>query len=242
MNHARASVFVLALSGLFVACSDDDPVIVENGGRLNIAAQATYAPLTGDRSNIQSPSSVELSKFLVNFSEIELEFEDVIDGDRMYTSSNDIELRGPFEVNLLQPSPLTLVNLEVPNGRLNEIEFEFDKSENSGSELYKQSMRIEGTIDNVPFVFWHDFEEEIELEFDGGPNPVIADDQNSIVINFDLTPVFDTSTIDLSIASDGNGDGVIEISPNDPDGNRVLAEAIKTAIKNQIEVYEELHD
>lgn len=25
---------------------------------------------------------------------------------------------------------------------------------------------MEGTIDGAPFVFWHDFEQELELEFD----------------------------------------------------------------------------
>lgn len=44
---------------------------------------------------------VELSWFLVNFEVIELEHDDLIDEDNFYNGDDDIELKDPFEVNLL---------------------------------------------------------------------------------------------------------------------------------------------
>ena len=62
-----------------------------------------------------------------------------------------------------------------------------------------------------------------------------------MLINFDLSAVLGaTGTVDLSMATDNDGDGVIVISPQDEDGNNALAEALKEAIKAQIELMDDL--
>ncbi|WP_310994210.1 hypothetical protein [Aequorivita marina] len=243
LKNFKAPLLAIAVAGVFTACSSDDDNTqdLENGkGQLGIFAAASYSP-TADKNNLAGNSVIELSKFAVNIDEIELEYDDIIDEDSFYNSDDDIELKGPFELNLLTAEPVEIVTVELPNGRLEEIEFEFDKNELSESDLYNQSIRMEGTLDGVPFVFWHDFEEELELEFDEDDSPQgqIYNDQNGIVINFDLTAILDpTSGVDLSTAVDRNGDGLIEISPNDTDGNQDLAEAMKETIKNQIDLFD----
>ncbi|QAA81716.1 hypothetical protein EI546_08255 [Aequorivita sp. H23M31] len=247
IKNLKLSLILIGISGAFVACSKDDDKLEEtpNYGRMSINAKASYSPEAGKNGAQRSSSDIELSRFLVNFKEIELEYDDIIDdGDNIYNGEDEIELKGPFEVDLLSPVPIPLVEFRVPNGRLEEIEFEFDKSSNPDSEIYNQSMRMDGTINGTPFVFWHDFEDEIELEFDDdNNNSVINGDLNHILINFDLNAVFDPETgVDLSLAADGNGNGIIEIGPRDEDGNNALAEAIKRAIKNQIELLEDHYD
>lgn len=245
MKNFKAPLLAMVAAGAFTACSSDDdngPEFENNMGRLGIYASASYLP-TGDKTNLND-RAIQLSKFLVNIDEIELEYDDVIDDDTFYNSEDDIELKGPFELNLLVPQPTEIVVVDLPNGTLEEIEFGFDKNDNPDSELFKQSIRMEGTIDGANFVFWHDFEEDLELEFDEDSSQgVISNDENRVVINFDLTDVLDPIRgVDISTAIDGNGDGIIEISPSDNDGNRALAALLKEKIKNQIEVLEELYD
>ena len=68
----------------------------------------------------------------------------------------------------------------------------------------------------------------------------ISSTPESIVIDFDLSLVFDSTVgVNLSQASDGNADGTIEISPSDPDGNNDLAQSIRNAIKAQIDLLED---
>ena len=105
--------------------------------------------------------SVDLNSFIVNFKEIELELQDNdLDDDDMdnnsdangfYDSDDDIELEGPFEIDLLAANSVQLVNIEIPNGIYEEIEFEFDKSENPESDLFAESMELKGEINGVPF-------------------------------------------------------------------------------------------
>lgn len=249
MKNLSIVAGVLLMSSVFVSCSSDDdngPTQIDSGN-LVIAAKATYTPPTTASDLEVNP--LEISSFKVNFEEIELEFNDDhlpegIEDYPNYTSLDDIELEGPFEVELMSLEPVTIVDIPVPNGIIEEIEFEFDKSEDSESELYNKSMKMEGMINGQPFVFWHDFEEELELEFeDGDQELIIQNNESEVLINFDLTEVFDpTQYVDMSQATDGNGDGIIEISPEDDDGNNQLAEEMKQAIKAQIELIEDMYE
>jgi membrane-bound lytic murein transglycosylase B len=53
-------------------------------------------------------------------------------------------------------------------------------------------------------------------------------------LNFDLNQWL--SSIDLSTAVDGNGDGSIEINPNDPDGNNNLANQLNEDLEGSCEI------
>ncbi len=230
LKKMKFGVVALALATVFTACSsDDDATIAPNQGNLKIAASATYNMAVN-----RGTDNVNLSKFLVNFKEIELEIE-----EGFYDSDDDIELKGPFEIDLLSGNSIQLVDIEIPNGVYEEIEFEFDKSENSNSPLFGKSMELTGEINGQAFVFWHDFEDEIEIDYeDSNQKLVIDNNTKEVVINFDLNAVL--AMVDLSTATDGDGDGMITISPNDMDGNNDLAEALKQALKVQIELMDDL--
>ncbi|HUH28872.1 DUF4382 domain-containing protein [Gelidibacter sp.] len=230
LKKMKFGVVALSMATVFTACSsDDDATIAPDQGHLKIAASATYNMAVN-----RGTDNVELSKFLVNFKEIELEID-----DDFYDSDDDIELKGPFEIDLLSGNSVQLVDIEVPNGIYEEIEFEFDKSENSNSPLFGKSMELTGEINGQAFVFWHDFEDEIEIDYEDMDKKLVIDNNTKeVVINFDLNAVL--ALVDLSTATDGDGDGMITISPNDTDGNNDLAEALKQAIKVQIELMDDL--
>lgn len=225
----KFGIVALSLATVFTACSsDDDSTNAPNQGNLKIAAKASYIPVA-----TRGTDNVILGKFLVNFKEIELELQ-----DGFYDSDDDIELKGPFEIDLLSGNSIQLVDIEIPNGVYEEIEFEFDKSENQNSDLFGKSMLLTGEINGQSFVFWHDFEDEIEIDYeDSDQNLIINNDTKEVVINFDINAVL--SMVDLSTATDGDGDGVITISPEDMDGNNDLAEALKEAFKVQIDLLDD---
>ena len=229
LKKMKFGVVALSLATVFTACSsDDDVTTTPNQGHLKIAAQANY-----ENALNRAVDNVSLEEFWVNFTEIELE-----QGDGFYDSDDDIELKGPFEIDLLSGNSIQLVDVEIPNGIYEEIEFEFEKGKNSESVLFGKSMELTGEINGQAFVFWHDFEDDIEIDYeDQSQNLVIDNNTKEVVINFDLNAVLDM--IDLSTATDNDGDGLITISPNDMDGNNGLAEVLKEAIKSQIDLMED---
>lgn len=238
------TVLIFFIGLLIVSCSKDDPA-----GSLSISAKATLTKSANKTVSAKNAvTEVTISDFLVNIEEFELEMDDneqdddneQWDDDGYYDFEDDLELEGPFELNLMQ-GQVSFLGVDVPNGTFEEIEFKFDESTDATSDLFGKSVLIKGTIDGTPFIFWHDFDDEIEVDFDEPQfDLVVQNGPNSVVIDFDLSLLFDTvNGIDLSQATDNNEDGTIEISPNDNDGNNELAHQLKDKFKTLIDLLDD---
>lgn len=235
---------------LFVSCSDnDDPA---DRGQLSISVNNS---LNGGSAKGLSAREVapglDLTTFLINIEEFELEVDyedddyegeddDMWDDDGYYDFEDEFELEGPFVVDLLA-GKVELMNISVPMGPFEELEFDFEKSDDPESVLFGKSILVEGTYNGIPFVFWHDFMDEVEVDFeDVEQDIVITEGTESVTIYFDITQIFSLEYgVDLSVALDGNGDGVIEISPKDEDGNNQLAHDLKEALKDHIDLLDD---
>jgi hypothetical protein len=239
----------------FTSCSNDSSEdITGERGQVTLAATTIYSASSRAAQRSVNTAEVVLSEFKVNLSEIEFEIDDDYyedsydrsdddsddydwDDDGYYNSQDDIELEGPFELDLLS-GQVTFANVSLPNATYEEIEFEFEKNENPGSDLFDKTVLVKGTIDGVPFEFWTAFEEEIELDYEDTTQDIVVNsDANTIVITFNLDLLIDS--IDFSSASDGNEDGLIEIYSNDPDGNSALADLIKEKLKDYTDLIDD---
>ncbi|MFO7923074.1 MAG: hypothetical protein R6U58_05215 [Bacteroidales bacterium] len=246
----KSILFLFALA-LLSSCSKDD---IEKGG-VGFLFKAIYLN-PGSSASLKSASasneeelsnSVIVETFKINISEIELEFDD--DDPLFATDSfaSDIELEGPFEIDLMLEGmaleAFIADNVELPVAAYEEIEFEFEENENSISEMFKKTILVKGTIDGTPFVFWHDEDFDMEIEFD---NTVHLDEakQAIITVSFDIVSMFDPSNggVDISAAMDENQNGIIEIYPDDPDGNETLADRLMDRIEDVIDAFEDRFD
>ena len=238
MKNKKILLGLLAVIFSTASCSNDESSSNDVNDNLTIVAKASYSGNSGRMEN-----AVSISEFKINLKEIEFELDDDFYddddddyGDGFYGDDDEFELSGPFELDLLS-GQTTITSINIPNGVYEEVEFEMARSTNSESELFNKSVLIKGTIGTTPFVFWHNIDEDFEIDYeDAGQNLVIADNSATIVIDFNLDAVL--ANVDLSNATDDNGDGLIEISPNDTDGNQSLA----NIIKDKIEEYTDLLD
>ncbi len=260
MKTQKMLLSLLILLVLTISCSKDDSASSTDSkiDNLKIVAKATYSG--GGSRGARQNSVVTISEFKINLKEIEFKLDDNYYGnddngnddngnddngnddngnhhsddhdsnhDGYYGDEEEIELRGPFEIDLLS-GQTTITSLNLPNGSYEEVEFKMNRNRDTSSTMYNKSIQIQGTIDGVPFLFWHNVEEKFEIDYhDLGQSLVIADNTATIVFDFNLDAIL--ASVDLSVAVDGNGDGVIEINPNDPDGNQNLAHLIKNKIK-----------
>lgn len=230
MKNKGLIIGLFCMSLISVSCSKDDEQTSDN---LTIKARTTYASnrLAGFRAN----AAVILNSFKINLKEIEFEMDDDFSsGDGFYGDDDDIELRGPFELNLLNGTT-EITSLNVPNGVYKEVEFKMARNTTSGSAMFNKSIEIKGTIDGTPFEFWHNVEEDFEIDYDDtNQNIVVTDNTTTIFFDFDLNAAI--NSIDFSVATDGDGDGIIEINPNDTDGNQSLANLIKDRIKDSCDL------
>lgn len=219
---------------------------------MRIIAKGTYTNPTGNKSanGFVLNSNVVLTSFKINIKEIEFKLaesdgdddndngDDDSNGDDnndgVYNDDDEIGLSGPWELDLLnQTSPVTTVS--IANGTYEEVEFKLNKSLVSSSPMFNKTIEIRGTINGTPFVFWHDFEEDFEIDYeDNSQSLVVSNGSFDLVLNIDLDQVL--SQVDLSTAVDGDGDGLIEIGPNDTDGNNALAQQLNDYIEDSTDI------
>lgn len=240
----------LGILGILTMIGCDKDNTSSEQGKIAISAKGKFTDTNAKSTNTEKEigANVVLSEFLINLKEFELEFDlehdddenEQWDDDGFFDYEDEIELEGPFELDLLK-GEISFIETTIPVGTYEEIEFKIDKSKDSESELFGKSILIKGTVENVPFVFWHDFDEEIEVDFDDPQTDIVVlENQQNLTIQFDLTQLLNAAGgVNLSQAADGNQDGLIEISPTDPDGNNAIADQVKEKLEHIIDLLDD---
>ncbi len=237
----KTAIIPIILALVLMSCEK------EKQGGLTLKFSGTTTPNSLAIKSDNANAVVVIESFKINIGEIELEFHD----DQFISDSigydDEIELKGPFEVDLIKNGDALVTtvvsNVELPPAGYEEIEFEFKKSKNSISDMYQKTVLVKGTINGVPFVFWTDEEFEVEIEFE---DDVYVDEATLAVVtvSFNIASLFDPAFggINISNANDGNGNGIIEIYKDDPDGNEELADRIEDRLDDIIEAFEDQFD
>lgn len=236
----KLMALVFLASTLFVACNNDDPAA--NG---TVILKMNASSPTGSTINGRTQTTTAITDFKVNIREIEFEF-DVNDAHFATAPAfnEDVKLKGPFVLNVLEQTAFVeelVTTVNVPNARYEEVEFKLHKNAEAG-EMNGKSILITGTINGTPFVFWHDTDEEFEIDFENADTDIVINANTaSLAINFQLERLFSTvkGGLDLSSALDGDGNGVIEINPFDNDGNRDRAHALKNLLEDAADLIDD---
>ena len=250
LNQIIALVVLSAFT--LISCSKDETG--SDFGKLALSAKSTT---TGTSSSKQATSSksvaegVEVTDFMINLVEFELELDveeqemendsnELWDDDGAFDFEDEIELEGPFTLDLMA-GQISFLNVTVPNGSYEELEFKINKNKDENSEMFDKSVLIRGTVNDVPFIYWHNFMDEVEVDFEDPTIDVaIAGNTESLVVDFDLSLLFNAvGGIDLGQATDNNNDGTIEISPTDEDGNNDLAQSIRNRMRDIIDLIDD---
>lgn len=252
-SNFKKTTLLMSIMALFLVLSCSSDKVGSNVGTLNLSANSTFTNSTAKISGSKiAAGNIVIEDFKMNIGKFELEVDveddsyndddenEQWDDDGYYDYEDELELMGPYELDLMS-GQISFLNVTAPTGVYDELEFKFDVSTDPSSDLFGKSVLISGTIDGTPFVFWHNFDDEIEVDFENPQFDIsISQVSENIVINFDLGQILDSvNGVDLSLATDGNQDGTIEISPEDPDGNNQLAEALRNKIKAYINLFED---
>lgn len=209
-----------------MSCSDEKM----NMGNVTLGFQSSGS--TTINSGGRLDATVEITDFKISVREVVFKNED----DNMPEfDSIDVKFVGPYQLDLLSQTEAlqqTIGSAEIPNGTYQELRFKLHKDEDLSplDELYDRSIFLKGTIDGTPFEMWHDTSENMDVGRSTGV--VVLNNNVSITVNFQIDQFLNSlHNIDLTQAKDGNGDGLIEINPNDDDGNKELADLLKENIK-----------
>ncbi len=221
-------LFLFLFSISILSCSSDS-----SDGGINLTFSAVNSSVS------KSAISQKTMMADVIFTDFRISIRDVVfkndDDDYSSLDTDEVQFRGPYQIDLLNNSDAlsqTIGNAFVPDGRYKELRFKFHKDEDlpATDKLFDRSIYIEGTIDGVPFVFWHDTSENLDVGRSTGV--LVQGGRVDFTVQFDISQFLTSlNQIDLGQATDDNNDGLIEIFPNDNDGNQDIAADLKENIK-----------
>ena len=186
------------------------------------------------KSSAATLATIALDEFFINIKDIEFEFDDDLydddDDDDLY-DDDGFEFEGPYLIDVLSPevsNGIVIDDFLLPNAALEEIEFNIAPCRSRGNDkMFGRSIYVAFTRDGTPYRLWTNKDKEIEIEFDDGQARHLTGDDIRFYVNFKLDKVkANLETMRLGAAVDGNGDGIIEIGHDDPDGNRKLADSL----------------
>lgn len=233
------NLFALAL-GLVVlsSCNDDDNNA--NTSKVKVALKATPTQSVVKAGGEPTADKLALTTFQISIGEIEFDInDDMVDvlpeGETVYS---DIELEGPFLVDLLSTDAIAgidLATVDVPNAVYEEIEFDFEPyTLDDNAEMKDNTILVKGTYDGKDFTIVSSEELELELEYEKGFKLDGADSRLFIDLKLgDLktkVSALDFSSVTLE------EDGTILISK---DKNKELLKQFESAIENSFDIDEE---
>ncbi|MDD2475074.1 MAG: DUF4382 domain-containing protein [Dysgonamonadaceae bacterium] len=253
MKIFRNLLFLTLGLAVFASCSSDDEKVIPEGEKSPVQV-VLRSIISNDVETYKAEvNPLNLEALYMNIAEIEFEISDEMEdvlpgGDKVYT---DVELKGPFPINLLSKevqNGLTLSTTKVPNGIYDEIEFEFDvyKGEHKGFEnLLGNTIYASGSFDLgeivIPFVIKSKEEMEVELEYEN--EPLVLDGSSSkifIDINLDkvVLELINNAAVDFAGATKEE-DGSILIDKNT---NSNILKKFEKALEMAFEAIEDAHE
>lgn len=253
MKKIIVSFGLLIMLILFLsACQKENDLANVKVSIRTIQSQKKVAS-SGILSSSEKKSSVSasfvLDKFLINIKEIEFEFERPYPGfigppncECEHDGECEIEFEGPFLVDIASPealSGLLLGNFPLPSAIYEEIKLDIapSRGRNNNDLIAGRSIYISGTFNELPIELWTNSKAELEIEFPKRKAIDLTQHNASMWININLDKIISNlEEMDFSSAVDGNGNGIIEIGHDDPDGNNVLATKLFNSFKGSFEL------
>lgn len=224
----RIFLTVIVLSVL-ASCNKDD----ETTGIINLSFKSSKQV-----KKSMPDATVTITDFRLSIRDVYFKKDDDMEDD-----TSNIHFQGPYDVDLLDNTDVltqTIGSIEVENGTYKTIRFKLHKSKDvdASSPLYDRSVYVAGNIDGVPFEFWHDTSENFDIESSSGF--VVSGNTLDISVNFSIDAFLNSvHQIDFSIAQDTDGDGIIEINPDNDDDNGDIADQFKDNIKMAADIIKE---
>lgn len=204
-------------SALVLSCGEDD----NRTGNTKVTSVARWGdvPPGGGRT----AANTTINAFWVNVTDIGFDDDD---DDDQYPN----ELRGPFTLALVTDGNINrevLGVIALPEADFDDVEFKIEKNTDTQSPIHNKSVLIKGSVDGKAFEFSHAGTRELEIDFDDDGMLFTGKKFLNLELAFDLNLFLDDATISkIASAKDDDNDGIIEIAPNDSDGNNALASEI----------------
>ncbi|WP_143959426.1 hypothetical protein [Litoribacter populi] len=246
LNIARVMMPFGVAFGMIACTTTEDGTPVESESR--VALRATANPTAGAENSRVDVGAISVTEFQVGTQDVEMRYaakSELGAGVNIGNISLSTNLNAELGTSATQPKSNVLIQNgehqtavigegRTPDGTYTEITFDLYQNTNVEQDHFAhgKSLYIIGEVNNTPTRIWFDSEEALRATARNGEGYSIDGDAD-LWLYFDMASMFDG--VDFSAAADADGDGFIDIGPNDVDGNGDLHTAIRANLDSSVE-------
>jgi hypothetical protein len=230
----QSALLVGSVAGMLFSCTENDDAPLEGESEVTISATVGNSE--------SSPNARTNSLVYGNISITDVRMS--VDNVKMIlrAKSNDSKKPDIFQIRTNSPHTLTLVREgqvavvpmgvgRVYNGVYGRVDFDLVKASDvpETDEMYGYSVITKATWFGIPAVMYLDIEEEVLVQFNKG---LEVNGAKNVLLTLYMDKFLEG--IPPSSVADGNSDGVIEVGPNNEDGNAEAYEMLVANIKEAL--------
>lgn len=242
MKKIKFLILALSAGSLLMSCSKSgDPAVTSNVSLTMSASTSSGKTTIGGRiatEGDRTVAAVTLTDVIVNVRDIKFHFDDEDDHfkkDSAYNEDDEVKLKGPFIVDLLNAGAFVdkvITSVNIPNAKYEKVSFKLSPSTEAGN-MNGKSILIKGTFGDTPFEFWHNRKAAFGAKFSDKDSTLVSSGAAlDLTIKLELDKALTVANgVDFSKLLDGNKDGTITIDPLNTDGNKKLAELITSLLQ-----------
>ncbi|WP_157501281.1 hypothetical protein [Echinicola vietnamensis] len=231
-----------------MACSNDDDEAPKEGySQVTLKATAEGESETSSENSRLAAGVMSVSSFSVGTQDMEMKYvsQAEIDagisiGDGLLETNLSAELgtevsqEKSLQLIVDGESQVTVIGEgQTPNGHYTEVLFTLHQHAegSAGSEMENKSLLIEGDVEGKSTQVWLAAEKQLRAVAASSQGYEVKGDTDLSVV-FDLEAMFEG--VDMDAALDANSDGVVEVGPDNIDGNAALYSQIESNLEGAV--------
>jgi hypothetical protein len=235
MKNWKTIFLASSAAAMLISCTennDDQPVLGES--------EVTISATVGNSEESPNARTNSLVYGNIAITDVRLSVDNV--KLHLRTKSEDNKKPNIAHIKTNQPITLTLVkdgqvlvapiaSSMVAHGIYGKVDFDLVKAADvpETDEMYGYSVIAKATWFNIPAVMYLDLEDEVSMQFNKGLEVKGAQE---LLLTLYMDKFLEG--VAPALVADGNSDGLIEVGPNNEDGNAEAYAAIKANIKEAL--------
>lgn len=224
---------LIGISALaLVSCTPEDEIKIDQS---QVSLSATVATTSHPNARVSELiyGNLDLTDLKMSVDDFELKFKSSEDAE----GKVKIETKGPQMITLIDAGEIKVApigGMDIQHGLYGKIEFNLfpNTTVSPDDKMYGNSFLVKAVWFGTPVLFYLDLNSEVEINFEN--EEFVFNQPKDFLIAVYLDRML--ANIDPHTTHDGNGDGVIEIGPDDVDGNDHVYQQFKENVKNSLEL------
>jgi hypothetical protein len=234
IKNWKSLLLTSAAAAMFLSCTESNDGLPAEG-ESEVIISATVANSDGSpnaRTNSLVYGNIAITDVGISVDNIKLKLK--VDGNNGTPHVIPFSVNQPVTASLVKDGQILVAPLVrglASFGIYGSAIFDLVKAANvpPTHEMYGYSVIAKATWFNIPAVMYLDLEDQVELDFE---KDFIVNGTQNLVLTLYMDKLLEG--IPPSSVADGNSDGLIELGPNDVDGNGEAYAAIKENVKKAL--------